>query len=43
MYRKKVDLYTNHHDEKQRLLDSPFPIIEVLKVMFFGLSVMFNS
>lgn len=43
MYRKKVDLYTNHHDEKQRLLDSPVPIIEILKVMFFGLSVTFNS
>lgn len=39
MYRKKADLYKNHHDEKQRLLDSPFPIIEILKVMFFGLCV----
>lgn len=43
MYRKNADLYKNHYDEKQRLLDSPFSIIEILKVMFFGLHVTFNS
>lgn len=43
MYRKQADLYKNHHDEKQRLLDSAVPIIEILKVMFFGLRVTFNS
>lgn len=43
MYRKNADLYKNHHDENQRLLDSPFPIIEILKLRFFGLRVTFNS
>lgn len=43
MYRKNADLYKNQYDEKQRLLDSPFPIIEILKLMFFGLRVTFNS
>lgn len=43
MYRKKGDLYKNPHNEKQRLIDSPFSIIEILKVMFFGLRITFNS